>query len=278
MNSNFMKIKTDETTKLHFREAKTREELERCYEIVYYEWEKAGYLSGGTPLRYTLYNALPQTTTFVGIKDDKIFMTATIIPDSLIGMPIDRIFSDKLSTYRKNNKKLAEVSMLAFDSNATGDERNISMQRMMALLQMFNTIFSHARTQKIDFLVVKVHPKHADSYERLLFKDFGETRDNPLVKNMPVTGKILDISEVTNFCSNQVQNNTFPCNLFFDNSVNKNFEEEVSDRYIFTPQDLKYFFVDKQSIFKNLSLNQRDYLKSLYSETKYSDIFNENIV
>lgn len=278
MNSNFMEIETTETTELHFREARTKEELERCYEIVYYEWEKAGYLSGGTPLRYSLYNALPQTTTFAGIKNGKIFMTATIIPDSQIGMPIDIIFHDKLSDYRNNNKKIAEVSMLAFDSIGTEGGKNVSMQRMVTLMQMFNTIFSYARCQKIDMLCVKVHPKHADSYERLLFKDFGDTRDNPLVKNMPVTGKILDISEVTNFCLNQEQTNTFPCNLFFNSSVSKTLDKEVSAKYIFTPQDLRYFFIDKQPIFKNLSLTQRDYLKSLYPETEYSAIFNENIV
>lgn len=247
---------------VQFRAAETRDEIEHCYALVYREWEKLGYLSGGE-LRYSLFNALPQTTTFVGTNaQGKIFMTATVIPDSVLGMPIDATFKDKLVPYRESGRKIAEVSMLAFDSST---EQATTAQRLFLLLQMFSTLFSYARNENIEMLCAKVHTRHAASYEPLLFKDFGEVRDNPNVANMPVSGKILDITAVTQYCAQPQQANTFPCDAFFTTTTNP----QSNTKYRFTSADLAYFFIQKQPIFKTLSTEQVAFLAEMYPEIDF---------
>lgn len=267
----------EHSTTVSFRTARSREEIERCYSIVYQEWEKVGYVSGGVRLRYSLYNALPSTTTFVGVSlpDSKVFMTATIIRDSQMGMPIDAIFNDKLAPYREAGKKLAEVSMLAFDSSSdVSGAKGAGTKRLALLLQMFRTILEHARASGIDVLCVKVHPRHASSYDMLMFEDFGETRDNPFVSNMPVTGKALDLSKIAHFCATEENQKTFPCNVFFDPASGQNDSKAIKEsEYRFSEQDLKHFFVDLQPIFQKTSKEERGILRSLYPEVDFSRFF-----
>lgn len=250
---------------VQFRTAQTKDEIEHCYALVYREWEKLGYLSGGQ-LRYSLYNALPETTTFVGTNaQGEIFMTATVIPDSPLGMPIDATFADKLSPYRASGRKLAEVSMLAFDSSTAQVSQT---QRLFLLLQMFSTLFSHARSKSIDLLCAKVHTRHAASYEPLMFKDFGEIRNNPHVANMPVSGKILDMNEVTKHCTATEQKAAFPCDIFFTSDQ----ERPLGTPYRFNQENLSYFFIQKQPIFKAISITQAVFLATAYPEIDFSDL------
>lgn len=258
-----------------FRVARTKEELELCYGIVHREWERIGYVRGGYPQRYSVYNALPTTTTFVGVTKPggEVFMTATLIPDSAIGMPIDVVFKDKLAEYRAAGKKIAEVSMLAFDSFADSTEsKEIEGKRLTFLVQMFRLILSYARRKGVELFCVKVHTRHAALYEKLMFDDFGEIRMMPLLSDMPVRGKILDIAKATHFCEEPEHASLFVCSSFFGSSTDEPLSAGFSEKYRFTEQDLMYFFVEKRSIFQEISLEELAVIKSLYPEVDFTFI------
>jgi len=62
-----------------YRVARNRQELEAAYGLVYKEYLKRGYIKpDGERIKLSIFNALPQTTTFVAILDRQIVATATV--------------------------------------------------------------------------------------------------------------------------------------------------------------------------------------------------------
>jgi hypothetical protein len=81
---------------IEYRVARTREELEKAYSLVYKEYLRRGYVKqNASGLRISIYNALPQTTTFISIIEKEIIATATVIPDSYLGLPMDEIYHEE---------------------------------------------------------------------------------------------------------------------------------------------------------------------------------------
>ena len=100
------------------RVVRTREEMQDAYSLVYKEYFKRGYMQENpSKMRISLYNIIPHTTTFIGIVGRGIISTATVIQDSPLGLPMDEIYSEELSRFRRENKKICEVSMLASDTD-----------------------------------------------------------------------------------------------------------------------------------------------------------------
>ena len=92
---------------IDYRAARSKEELQKAYSLVYKEYLKRKYVTENqSGLRISIHNALPETTTFVGIADSEVLATATVIVDSPLGLPMDKIYSDDLKKIRKKGKKI----------------------------------------------------------------------------------------------------------------------------------------------------------------------------
>ncbi len=245
--------------RIRFRVVRSQEELELCFGLVYQEWIRSNYIPEGTPLRYSIYNAVPTTVTFAGFYDDELFMTATLIIDGPLGIPIGVIFPEKTDFLRATGKKLAEVSMLAFDSKKAAQLK--PMERVSLLLDLFYTIFVYSQTQNVEILLAKVHPKHASSYERLHFKDFEDLRENTFVQNMSVTGKFLDLTELTKLCKSTP--NEFPCDHFMRTPTEQELAN-LSSPYQYSADDFHYFFIERLPILRQCSPEQIAQLELYY--------------
>ncbi len=62
-------------------------------------------------IRLSPYHLMPNTLTAVAVQEGKVIATMSIIRDSPIGLPMDKIFD--LSVLRKNGEILCELSGLA---------------------------------------------------------------------------------------------------------------------------------------------------------------------
>ena len=89
--------------KVIYQITKKRNELEQGFSLVYKEYVKRRYIPKHykSKIRLSLYNALPSTTTFVAKKGKKVIATATLIPDSPMGLPMDKIYKKECDAFDK---------------------------------------------------------------------------------------------------------------------------------------------------------------------------------
>jgi hypothetical protein len=256
---------------IDYRVARSKSELEKAYTLVYKEYLRRGYCQESNPgLKLSLYNALPETTAFVSVFENEIFSTATLIPDSPFGLPMDELYHQELDVLRKDNKKLCEISMLASDTTLfqEGVSLMLNSKKMFFIFNLFKLIFDYARQQlKLDCICITVNPKHALTYDFLLFKDLGGLKTYEAVNGAAAIGKFLDLTTAEQECA--LRRKEGLQQMFLQR---KTPPEKFSQKVILSQQDLKYFFVERTSLFKNASPEQLDYLRKCYPEYDFSQI------
>jgi len=248
---------------IEYKAASSREELEGAYSLVYREYLRRGYVKeSGTGLKFSIYNALPDTTTFVAVVDNKVISTATLIPDSPLGLPMDEIYHRELESFRRNKKKLCEISMLASDTElfVNGISLMLNSKKMFLIFYLFKTVFDYAiRVLKLDYICITINPKHALTYDFLLFKDLGGLKRYNNANGAPAIGKYLDLNSVENECREKKKEGLY--RMFF---LKKIPPEKYNCKIKLSEEDLRYFFIEKSDIFKNASPAQMEYIKSCY--------------
>ena len=89
----------------------TKEELEACFRLLHDAYVRRGYMKPDpSGMRVTIYHALPTTTTLCALFDGKVVGTISLIRESAIGFPLQRIFD--LTSVRAKRGNIAEVSAL----------------------------------------------------------------------------------------------------------------------------------------------------------------------
>lgn len=248
---------------IDYRVARSKEELEKAYLLVYNEYLKRDYVcESSSKLRLSLHNALPSTSTFIAVLEKEIFSTVTIVADSELGLPMDESYHEELSQLRKQNKKLCEVTMLA--SNTTLFKEGVSMmlnsKKMFLIFNLFKLIFDYATQHlKLDYICITINPKHSLTYDFLLFKDLGGLKQYDKANGAPAVAKYIDLSTVESECKEKNKEGLYL--MFFEK---RTAEEKFTDKCKFSENELNYFFAEKTSIFKNSSFAQLNYIKSLY--------------
>ena len=92
--------------------AETREELEACFKVLHDAYVDSGFMKPDpSGMRVTIYHALPTTTTLCAKINGKIVGTLSLIRESRLGVPLQKIFD--LSDLRQKEGRIAEVSALA---------------------------------------------------------------------------------------------------------------------------------------------------------------------
>lgn len=256
---------------IEYRVARTKEELAKAYYLVYKEYIKRGYTQENpSQWRLSIYNAIPQTTTFVAVIDSEVIATATVIPDSPLGLPMDEIYYSELTQLRKENKKLCEVSMLASDTELfqSGISMMLNSKKLFFIFSLFKIIFDYAKdVLKLDVICITINPKHSLTYEFLLFKNLGELKTYYAVRGAPAIGKYLDLHTAEEECRKLHKNGLYK--MFF---LKKTPPEKFSQKVRFSSQDLAYFFVEKTDIFKTASSSQMEYIKKCYPHFNFHEI------
>ncbi|MFC1753801.1 hypothetical protein ACFL96_10480 [Thermoproteota archaeon] len=256
---------------IDYRVARTPEELEKAYALVYQEYLKRNYTdTNESKLRLSLYNALPQSTTFIAATNGDVLATATLITDSALGLPMDKLYSQELKKFRDDNKKICEISMLA--SNTEMFKSGIGMmsnaKKLFFVFFLFKVIFDYAwHVLDLDYMCITINPKHYLTYEFLLFKDFGGLKTYDGVRGAPAIGKFLDIKGAEEECKQLHREGLYK--MFFSNTTPS---EKFDKKITLNQNDLKYFFVQKSQTFKNASQQELKEIKSHYPSYDFSKI------
>lgn len=212
------------------RPAGNRAELDEVYRLVYESYRQREYLpEHPCKMRMTLFNALPEAVTFLGMYQGQVIATVSLIPDSPAGLPMEEIYADKIAELRASGRRMAEVTMLA--------DRRLDIRRTLPLLlELMKLIFDYGRRvlQATD-LCITINPRHDEFYRRyLLFEDLGTLRAYPSVQNHPAIARRLNLENVRAKC----ENHSLLMRVFFENPTP---ESVFAERYRLGAEDVEYY-------------------------------------
>jgi N-acyl amino acid synthase FeeM len=135
----------------------------------------------------SIFDALPETTTLVVKQGDDVVAALTVIFDSEMKLPADRLYSAELDAMRRAGRRPAEIVSLGVSPSASkGSE---------ILVKLFNFVYLLSRRIRgaTDFINT-VNPRHAGFYRRtLMFEKAGEVRNYDKVGGAPAVMLRLDL-------------------------------------------------------------------------------------
>ena len=165
------------------------EEFEQAFLLLARKYQAKGYENPGAKLfRFTPFHVLPETITVVAMEGARVVATLSLVPDTtLLGLPMESIYPDEVAGFRREGRRLAEVTSLADDG--LGPREFIQVfEAMIQLVQQY-----HLRIGG-DTWLVTVNPRHAVFYRKAMgARPFGDRRVYPSVANAPAEACMTDL-------------------------------------------------------------------------------------
>ncbi|MFH1771804.1 MAG: hypothetical protein ABH872_03215 [Candidatus Omnitrophota bacterium] len=254
----------EETNKqIVYHIARNKDELEQSFSLVYKEYASRGYIPKyyKSKLKLSIFNALPDTATFVAKQGNKVVATVTLIPDSGLGIPMDKIFKKEVDGLRKKHRKVSEVSQLSIDAKLfpKGWFSMFNFNKLMFVFKLFKLVFDYAsNVSKIDELCIAVNPKHQYLYKFLYFEPMGKLKYYGSVNKAPALAFHLTLDKKLR---EKGKSRKALYNLFF---AKKSDLTVFKNKYTLSKSGLKYFFEEKSDIFKKATKKQLSYIHNCY--------------
>ena len=250
-------------SQVEFRVVRTRTELEKAYALVYKEYLKEGFTDENPyGLRFSFYNALPETTTLIAISDNsEIIATATIISDSVLGLPMNDVFETELAQLRSDGKKICEITMLAADTDFfKQNSPALPFNSSLYIFSFFKVILDYVQNiLGFDTMCAAVHPHRKAIFDHLLFQDFGTEKSYYNANGAPAIAKYLDVHSVAEGFSQPGKERLYKIFVLQQTDISQ-FEGPLR----FTLDDLLYFFAMKSDILSTIHPSIFEYIRSCY--------------
>lgn len=189
----------EQSKQLEARPVSSIEELKSSYHLVYNQYLQRGYCQENeSKMYYTYFCILPKAQAFILKNQEKMIGTASLIPDSSCGLPMEYTFPDEISALRRPGRLLAEVSLLALDLKAF-EKKSFTLtdfEKLSAAFKLFKALFDYGRNVlKVTDFVITMHPKHQGLYQYLKFKTIGGVKPYSTGCRQPALPMYLDIEE-----------------------------------------------------------------------------------
>ncbi|HEX6734645.1 MAG TPA: GNAT family N-acetyltransferase [Azonexus sp.] len=271
----FVDCDPEPNQRLVLKIAETREELEACFKLLHDAYVSSGFMTPDpSGLRVTIYHALPTTTTLCAKFDGQVVGTLSLIRESAIGFPLQRIFD--LSGVRAKEGNIAEVSALAVHPRFRRTGGTILFPLMKFMYEYCTTFFDTRH------LVIAVNPRHIEMYESLLF--FRRLTSNVVenydfVNGAPAVGATLDLKHAPDILRRAYAGKPDRRNLYhyFKETTLPNIEMPHRRFYttndpVLTPDLIDYFFNQRTRVFAELSDRKKALLHLIYDLADYKAI------
>jgi hypothetical protein len=171
--------------------AATSAALEEACRLVHDVYVACGYMTPHrSGARIGWHQTLGTSRVFVARDEGRVVGTITLVPDSVHGLPCDRLYPWELAAMRARGERLAEATALAVDAGhrATGGDY------MRPLMRALGTYALHGAA--CTTLCITVNPRHRDVYERRLgFERFGAVKPYAAVNGAPAVPLRLDLAQ-----------------------------------------------------------------------------------
>lgn len=168
--------------------ATAREHVFDALRLVQEEYLRTGLtLTNRSGVRVTQYHLVPTTEILVGLVEDEVACTASLVRDSHVGLPLEAIYGSHVTEYRQTGKRLAEASCLA-------NRRDDAEETLTLVFRLMALVIQLANARQVDELLIAVHPRHSRFYERFLgFRHIGGLKYYSTVCGNPAVAMALDV-------------------------------------------------------------------------------------
>ena len=252
--------------------AESKEELEACFRLLHDAYVGSGFMSPDpSGMRVTIYHALPTTTTLCAKFDGKVVGTLSLIRESAIGFPMQRIFD--LTSVRAKRGHIAEVSALAVHPRFRHTGGTILFPLMKFMYEYCTTFFDTRH------LVIAVNPRHIEMYESLLFfrrLTSVVVENYDFVNGAPAVGATLDLKHAPEVLRKAYARLPLKKNLYhYFREVRLPNIHIPSRRFyttndpVMTPELIDHFFNRSTKVFAELSERKIDLLHHIYDLPAY---------
>ncbi len=261
--------------RLELKIAETREELEACFSLLHDAYVGSGFMKPDpSGMRVTIYHALPTTTTLCAKYDGEVVGTLSLIRESVLGFPLQRIFD--LTAIREKKGNIAEASALAVHRKFRRTGGSILFPLMKFMYEYCTTFFDTRH------VVIAVNPKHIEMYESLLF--FERLTQNVVenydfVNGAPAIGATLDLRSAEEIFKKHYGSKPAKRNLhaFFFRLELPNIKLPQRRFYttndpVLTPELLDYFFNVRTHVFSQLSDRKKCLMHTIYDLPAYQAV------
>lgn len=171
--------------------ATTNDELDQAFKLVHDNYVACGFMDkpNANGRRVDIRHSLPTTKVFVAQLDGKVIGTATLAPDSPLGLPMDDCFKDVTDGYRRQGQNIGEVTALAWQPGHN---------RFSMLLKLLKDVLAYSVDETdLDGLCFVVKPERVSFYEELFgCKVIAEPRDFHKVNIMGARALHLNLREL----------------------------------------------------------------------------------
>lgn len=245
--------------------ANTRSEREEAYSLVHRVYASQGFTeSNESSLWYSIHNALPETVTFlVRNSDGQAVASGTVIPDSPLGLPMERMYVDEVEALRKSGRRVCEINSLVSTVTDEGWHSRI------VILKVFSAAFAYARNViGFDDLVCVTSPEHARFYSHVLMLDqVGGLRQDPHANGADSIALRLDVTTAEERFQARYANKSSTRNLFrfFRPSgieVLEFVEWLSSSIRTLDERTFRHFFVERYDLVSSLGTDASDCIRN----------------
>lgn len=170
----------------HLSLAKSADDLRAATELVQRQYAARGYFADTEHAASRSMNE-PRLEVIVARRHGATVGTMSVGIDSPTGLYADEINRDFVDRLRAGGQRLGEVVRLAVSHQPDTDSRK-------TLAALFNAAHGVTVAQRLDALLIEVHPRHAGFYRRALcFEVAGEARLCPRVNAPSVLLKMAAV-------------------------------------------------------------------------------------
>ncbi|NBN63837.1 GNAT family N-acetyltransferase [Microvirga tunisiensis] len=171
-----------------FKIVSTEEEMAGAFALLEDSYVRRGIVAEGQ-MRLQVISLLPSTTTFIAKKGDQILATVSLIEDSDLGLPMEKVHGPEVAGVRQLFRKVAEVGALAVRPD---------LRRTGLSIMLYNMMYRWARYWRhVDDLLIAVHPSARFFYSNLLlFRPLGRVQNYAGLRGAASLPMRLDIPGV----------------------------------------------------------------------------------
>lgn len=251
-----------------FKIAESHDELKQAYRLVHDVYKEEGYTDPHpSGLRINAYNAHPETTVFIAIKDQVVVMTMTLITDSPFGLPIDDLYIDELKPFRESNRRIGQLCALASLPECRSTNQTLPLF-LMKIMRHYACEHLH-----LDNLMITVNPKHSLFYENLLlFNKIGGLKACQEVKEHPAYAYSLKLGTLATRYKQIYANRPPEKNLhhffYIMQYSSIRLPEGNYPLYIWNNEKLAHFFSKENNVFGLIGDDHLSYILEQHSQYK----------
>jgi N-acyl amino acid synthase FeeM len=257
------------------RVAEDRATREAAYRLVYDLYLEKGYAQKRPSRMWlSLHDALPGTTTLVVERDGEVVAAVTVVPDSPLRLPADRVCGAELAKLRRAGRRPGEIISLGVSA---GIEDN-----RLVLVKLFNFAYLLARgVHQATDLVVTVNPRHAGFYARMLcFEQISDERRYGKVGGAPAVLLRVPLENVEGYCRKAGSEN---CPRELRHTLYRFFIAAGKSGGVIarlaravrpmSRRQFQYFLVELSDALERATPGERDHLQECYPDFDFDHMF-----